>query len=97
MLILGLVLAFLLAAGMGANDVANTFGTSVASGALSLGQAYALACVFETLGAVLVGTISSISISVPSRQRSEIKGKNDRNLPRLTLCLPSDGIYFNSI
>uniref|UniRef100_A0A1I8A2B5 Phosphate transporter n=1 Tax=Steinernema glaseri TaxID=37863 RepID=A0A1I8A2B5_9BILA len=54
-LIVGAILAFILGFGMGANDVSNSFGTSVGSGVLSLRNAFLLACIFETLGAVLVG------------------------------------------
>ncbi|KAI6216211.1 Phosphate transporter [Aphelenchoides fujianensis] len=53
--VVGGILSFLLGFGMGANDVSNAFGTSVGSKVLSLRNAYILATIFETAGAILVG------------------------------------------
>ncbi|KAJ7150110.1 phosphate transporter [Mycena crocata] len=53
---LGLVFAFADAFGIGANDVANSFATSVSSRSLTLAQACIAAAVMEFLGAVLAGS-----------------------------------------
>lgn len=42
--------------GVGANDVANSWGTSVGSGAISLPYALAAAAICDFLGAVTMGT-----------------------------------------
>jgi len=55
-LIIGFIVAFVLAFAVGANDVANSFGSAVGSKVLTLKQACILATIFETLGAVLMGS-----------------------------------------
>ncbi|KAH8054846.1 inorganic phosphate transmembrane transporter [Aureococcus anophagefferens] len=50
----GFVACFLMAMAMGANDVANAFGTSVGAGVVTLRQALVLAAVCNVGGAVLM-------------------------------------------
>jgi phosphate/sulfate permease len=58
----GLVVAFTDAFGIGANDVANSFSTSVSSGSLTLLQACCIAIFSELLGAVLLGANTADTI-----------------------------------
>ena len=53
--IVGGIFSFFAAAGIGANDAANAFATSVGSKALTMRQAVFLAAIFETAGAILMG------------------------------------------
>jgi sodium-dependent phosphate transporter len=55
MIVIHGIIAWIDAYGIGANDVANAFGTSVGSRTLSMWSAVAIAAVFEFLGAMLLG------------------------------------------
>ena len=54
--IIGGIFSFFTSAGIGANDAANAFATSVGSKALTIKQATFLAAIFETSGAILMGS-----------------------------------------
>ena len=54
-IIIGCVVGFFMAWGIGANDVANAMGTSVGSRAWTLALAVLVACIFEFAGAYLAG------------------------------------------
>jgi inorganic phosphate transporter, PiT family len=53
--LMAIVVAFYLAWNLGANDVANSMGTSVGSKAVTLSQAIGIAAIFELAGALLFG------------------------------------------
>ncbi|GBF99738.1 sodium phosphate symporter [Raphidocelis subcapitata] len=55
MIVIHAIVAWLDAYGIGANDVANAFGTSVGSKTLHLWSAVVIAAIFEFLGAMLLG------------------------------------------
>jgi PiT family inorganic phosphate transporter len=55
LLLTAIVLGLFLAFNMGGNDVANSFGTSVGAGTLTMKQALLVAAIFEVSGAVLAG------------------------------------------
>eukprot|EP01084_Bolivina_argentea_P153421 267513_1 len=56
LVILGGFVCFAMAWGIGANDVANAFGTSVGSKAITLKQATVIAGIFEFTGAIALGS-----------------------------------------
>ena len=60
--IAGGLFSFIAAMGIGANDVANAYATAVGSNALTIKQAVVLASVFETGGAIFMGSHVSKTI-----------------------------------
>lgn len=54
-MIVGFIAGFVMAFGIGANDVANAFASSVSAGSLSLGAAMVVAPIMEFAGAVAIG------------------------------------------
>jgi len=75
--VLAFVISFFLAMAMGANDVANSFGTSVGSGVITLRQCWILATIFEVLGATLIGARVSETIRKGILDVSKYNGTED--------------------
>jgi sodium-dependent phosphate transporter len=63
-LVLSVIAGFVFSFGLGANDMANSFATSVGSKAITIFQAVIIAGLFEFLGAVLLG--SSVTSTIKS-------------------------------
>ncbi|MAR66003.1 MAG: phosphate permease [Crocinitomicaceae bacterium] len=76
-IILACVFGFIMAWGIGANDVANAFGTSVGSGAITLRTALLIACIFEFSGAYLAGGEVTDTIRKGIIDSEEFIGKSD--------------------
>ena len=55
LVVVSFLVGFILAFGIGANDVANVFGTSVGAKAITLRNACIIATIGEMLGAMLIG------------------------------------------
>jgi len=67
--------AFSLAVANGGNDIANAVGTSVGAGALSMKQALGIGCAFEFLGAIMLGSMVSKTISKGVIEPAEFSGE----------------------
>lgn len=84
------IVAFFLAFGVGANDVANSFGTSVGAGVLTIRRAFILATIFEIAGACLIG------YSVSSTVRKDIANIEEYNNYEKELILGFTAALFGS-
>ena len=69
--------SFVLAWANGANDIANSVGTSVGAGALTLWQAIFFGCIFEFLGAMCIGPFVSKTISKGLIEPTTFAGDKD--------------------
>jgi len=74
---LGVVVAFATAMGIGANDVANSFATSVGSKSLTLVQALVIAAIFEFAGAVSLGATVTSTVRGGIVSSSDFKETGD--------------------
>ncbi|CAE8689327.1 unnamed protein product [Polarella glacialis] len=82
-LAMGIIAGFFMAWGIGANDVANSFATSVGSKALTLRQAVAIATVCEFVGCISMG--ASVTDTVRSGFIDESYFKNNPEVLQLAM------------
>ena len=59
---LAVIFGFVLAFAVGANDSANSWGTPIGAGSISLRMAFLLGFIFETLGALFLSRFGILSI-----------------------------------
>lgn len=95
LLILALAAGFYMAWNIGANDVANAFGTSVGSGVITFKQALVLAAIFEFSGALLVGSQVADTIKGNIVQPAAFAGQPEIFAIGMLASLLAAGIWLN--
>lgn len=93
LVICSFLVSFVLAFGIGANDVANSFGTSVGSKVLTVRSACWLATIFEIAGAVLIGYKVSDTMRKGILQVDMYEGSEKELMIGLLSSLAASGIW----
>lgn len=91
--VVSVFLAVFVAWGIGANDVANSFGSSVGTKALTMGQAVIVAGICEFLGAVLLGANVADTIKSGIAKLPAFAGTPDLMMVGMTVVLLTTGLW----
>eukprot|EP00210_Caulerpa_lentillifera_P005518 g5277.t1 len=91
--VVGSFLAFFTAYGIGANDVANAFATSVGSKAITIPQAVIIAGIFEFAGAVLLGAQVTDTVRKKIADRDEFEDDPEVLMYGMLCVLAATGLW----
>ena len=91
--VVGAFLAFFTAYGIGANDVANAFATSVGAKAITITQAVFIAGIFEFAGAVLLGSQVTDTVRKKIADREEFEDDPEVLMYGMLCVLAATGIW----
>lgn len=91
--VVGSFLAFFTAFGIGANDVANAFATSVGAKAITIPQAVIIAGIFEFAGAVLLGSQVTDTVRKKIADREEFEDDPEVLMYGMLCVLAATGIW----
>ena len=93
LLVISVFVCFAMAWGIGANDVANAFATSVGARAITLKQATIIAGIFEFSGAFLLGSAVTDTVRKGITDYAEFEGEEDILLLGMFCSLCSSSLW----
>ena len=93
LVVISVFVCFAMAWGIGANDVANAFATSVGARAITLKQATIIAGIFEFSGAFLLGSAVTDTVRKGITDYSEFEGEEDILLLGMFCSLCSSSLW----